>query len=194
MKLILASQSPYRRQLLEEAGYQIAVVPADVAEPDPTSFSDLVSGLNYIAQLKARTVAERGVRGLILAADTVGRVGREVFGKPESRADAERMLRAISGATHLVSTGWCLLRTSDGLIVSGVETTEIRMRAWTAAELQSYLDGGEWQGKCGAYGLQLPADPFVVSLIGSSSNVVGVPLERLAEVFREFPSLAEGGV
>ena len=65
------------------------------------------------------------------------------------------------------------------------------MRAWTDAETEAYLDSGEWEGKCGGYGLQLPADPFVTKLEGSASNVIGVPLERLAQVFAEFPSLAD---
>lgn len=100
------------------------------------------------------------------------------------------MLEALSGTKHSVLTGWCLLRTRDRLCVSGVERTEITMRAWTCEEIDGYLDGGAWQGKCGAYGLELPSDPFVTSLAGSASNVIGVPLERLAEVLGEFPNLA----
>ncbi|RPI87353.1 MAG: Maf-like protein [Planctomycetaceae bacterium] len=187
--LILASRSLYRLQLLREAGYQAEAWPADIDEPDPRNLGDLRSGLIHLAQRKAATVAARGACGLVLAADTVGHVAGEVFGKPTSRADAERMLRAISGVDHEVLTGWCLLRTRDGLRLSGVEATQIHMRPWTAAELQCYLDSGEWQGKCGGYGLQLPLDPFVTRLQGSAANVIGLPLERLAQVFQEFPGL-----
>src|SRR6185295_5070489 len=96
------------------------------------------------------------------------------------------MLLAISGTTHEVLTGWCLLRTADRLFLSGVERTTIHMRPWTSAEIESYLDSGQWIGKSGAYGLQLPVDPFVVRIEGSRSSVIGVPLERLRAVIDEF--------
>lgn len=189
-RLILASQSQWRRELLTAAGYEVECVPAHLDEPHPLSWGDLEAGLIHIAQLKARTVARRGVRGLILAADTVGHVGGEIFGKPVDRADACRMLQAMSGVAHEVLTGWCLLRTADGVSLTGCEATAIQMRPWTEAERESYLDSGEWRDKCGAYGLQWPNDPFVTGLRGSAANVIGVPLERLAQVLREFPALS----
>jgi septum formation protein len=96
------------------------------------------------------------------------------------------MLQILSGSEHEVLTGWCLLRTSDGLIWSSVETTSITMRTWTDSEIQDYLDSGEWEGKCGAYGLQLPRDPFVTEMRGSPSNVIGIPLEALDRIWIEF--------
>jgi len=113
----------------------------------------------------------------------------EVLGKPVDRADALRMLQAISGTVHEVLTGWCLLRTRDQLQISGVEMTTIAMRRWTESEFSSYLDSREWLGKSGAYGLQLPNDPFVTHLAGSASNVVGIPIERLQQVLAEFASM-----
>ncbi|MBS0264224.1 MAG: septum formation protein Maf [Planctomycetes bacterium] len=192
MRLILASQSPDRLELLRTAGYDVLVMPADLAEPDPASFSDFDAGLMHIAIMKARAVRARGAEGLILAADTVGVVAGEIFGKPRDRADARRMLSAMSNTVHEVCTGWCLMRTRDQLHWTGCEHTSIAMRAWTDDELQWYLDGGEWQGKSGAYGLQLPHDPFVTRIDGSLSNVIGIPLERLATVLREIEQA--GGV
>ena len=189
MRLILASGSPYRLELLREAGYDVTVIPARIDEPPLSTFADLDRGLQSIAEQKARAVCDRGVTGLILAADTVGYAQGEVFGKPRDRNDALRMLRAISGTTHEVHTGWCLLRTRDDVMRTGVESTRITMRDWTPAEFEQYLSGGEWRGKCGAYGLQLPHDPFVTHLAGSVSNVIGVPLERLREVLVELDSL-----
>ena len=97
--------------------------------------------------------------------------------------------KLLSGTQHSVLTGWCLLRTRDEVSICGVERTEVTMRAWTADEREAYLDGGAWQGKCGAYGLELPDDPFVRRIEGSASNVIGVPLERLRAVLEEFPQL-----
>jgi septum formation protein len=188
-RLILASRSPFRLALLREAGYDVEVVAAEQEEPDPSRFSDLEAGLLHVARFKARGAHQAGAAGLILAADTVGTASGSIFGKPIDRNDAERMLRAISGTTHAVLTGWCLLRTRDGLNVGGVERTAITMRPWSEPEILAYLDSREWVGKSGAYGLVLPRDPFVTHLEGSASNVVGVPLERLARVLDEMPSL-----
>ncbi|MBI3860761.1 MAG: septum formation protein Maf [Planctomycetia bacterium] len=181
-RLTLASQSPSRLELLRNAGYDVDAVPARIAEPDLEAFTDLESGLIHVATLKARAAAKGGASGLILGCDTVGVSASRVFGKPADRAHARRMLEAISGTVHQVLTGWCLLRTRDELHVCGVESTTITMRAWTSAEFDAYLEGGEWIGKSGAYGLQWPHDPFVTQIEGSASNVIGVPLERLAEV------------
>jgi septum formation protein len=190
-KIILASGSPYRKELLEQAGYNVTAVASAVDEPDLALFPDLGAGLIYLALLKARAVERQGYSGLVLGADTVSLADGKILGKPADREAAAQMLRQLSGTTHDVLTGWCLLRTADGLVVSGVERTGITMRCWTDSELQSYLDSCEWQGKCGAYGLQLPIDPFVIKMSGSASNVIGLPLERLAAVWREFTSLSD---
>ena len=187
-RLILASQSIDRLELLRNAGYEVEAVTAGVAEPDLTEFGDLDAGLVHIAALKARAVCRSGSQGLIFAADTVGFVAGKIFGKPADRADALRMLRAISGTVHEVRTGWCLFRTRDELQISGVERTTISMRPWKPEEFSAYLDGGAWIGKSGAYGLQLPHDPFVTGIEGSPSNVIGVPLERLADVIAQLES------
>lgn len=185
MHLILASRSADRLQLLQEAGYEVEAIPADIDEPPLAGCADLEAGLIEIALSKAHTVWRRGAHGLILAADTVGLVADEVFGKPVDREDARRMLLAISGTTHAVLTGWCLLRSRDQLQISGIERTTITMRPWTAGEVTAYLDAGAWIGKSGAYALQIPDDPFVTSITGSHSNVVGLPLERLREALSE---------
>jgi septum formation protein len=171
---------------LRDAGYAVEAIPADVEEPPLARFADLESGLVYIAASKARTVWQRGADGLILAADTVGLVAGEAFGKPIDRQDARRMLLAISGSVHEVLTGWCLFRTRDRLQISGVERTTIAMRPWTDGEITAYLDSGSWIGKSGAYALEIPTDAFVTAITGSQSNVIGVPLERLRAVLAEF--------
>lgn len=188
MRLILASRSSDRLHLLQAAGYEVEAIPAEVEEPPLTDCADLEAGLVQIALSKAHAVCRRGAQGLILAADTVGLVQGEVFGKPVDRDDARRMLLAISGAVHEVLTGWCLFRTRDQLQISGVERTTIAMRPWSEREVAAYLDSGAWIGKSGAYALQLPDDPFITAITGSKSNVVGVPLERLGVVLSELLS------
>lgn len=184
--LILASRSPHRLQLLRDAGYVVESVPSDVVEPELTEGANLDLQLMSLAQAKVAAVARTGAAGLILGADTVGSVAGRIYGKPADREEALAMLLAISGTTHEVLTGWCLLRTADLLFLSGVERTTIQMRPWTAAEIEGYLDSGKWIGKSGAYGLELPVDPFVARIEGSRSSVIGVPLERLRAVIDEF--------
>ena len=183
--LILASGSPQRRALLQAAGFEVQVVRPNVVEPDLAGFADVAAGLRYLALLKAENVRTQGHSGLILAADTVGLVNGQPFGKPVDRTDAAQMLTAISGTSHAVLTGWCLLRSSDGLALCGVERTDITMRCWRAAELDAYLDSNDWVDKSGAYGLQ-PGDPFVTHLEGSRSNVMGLPVERIAAVLNQW--------
>ncbi len=189
--MLLASASADRLRLLRDAGYTVTASPSGVAEPPFSRFGDVDTYVSVLAELKARAVQQRGGAGLIFAADTVGVAAGEVFGKPSGREDARRMLAAISGSMHEVVTGWRLLRARDNLMLGGVERTVITMRPWTDAELDAYLDSGEWQGKCGAYGLQLPHDPFVTDIVGSTSNVIGVPLERLHAVLHEFNLLPD---
>jgi len=192
-RLILASQSPHRLELLCNAGYEVEAVSPGVAEPDLAKVADLDAGLVHVASLKARAVWRGGANGLIFAADTVGFVGGRVIGKPADRAEALRMLTAISGTTHEVLTGWCLFRTRDELQLCGVERTTITMRPWKPEEFDAYLDSGEWMGRSGAYGLQFPHDLFVIGIEGSVSNVIGVPLERLAAVINEFDLCGHAG-
>jgi len=185
-RFILASRSPYRLQLLRDAGYAVESVPSEIVEPELSGGDDLNLRLMSLAQAKVEAVARTGAAGLILGADTVGSVAGKIYGKPADREEALVMLQAISGTTHDVLTGWCLLRTADRLFLSGVERTTIHMRPWASEEFKSYLDSEDWIGKSGAYGLQLPVDPFVIQIEGSRSSVVGVPLERLRAVIDEF--------
>lgn len=185
--LILASGSPYRLKLLQEAGIDVIACPSEYPEPPIQSFSNMELGLKLLANFKAWAVGTKFPDAVILGCDTVSIAG-EVLGKPRDRDDAERMLRLLSGTVHSVWTGYCLFRTQDQLALSGVDKTEIEMRAWTESEIETYLDGGEWQGKCGGYALEILQDPFVTRIRGSAANVIGVPLERLQMIWDQFPS------
>jgi septum formation protein len=186
--LILASASPRRRELLAEAGYRFEVDPSHIEEPEPGPATEPE---HYVAELswkKAAAVAARRRSGLILAADTTCSVAGEILNKPIDRADAERMIRLQEGCDTDVVTGVCLFRAERAIWVGAVVLSVVRFKTLTDRERSAYLDTGRWQGKAGAYGVQ-DRDPFVEVVSGSFSNVVGLPMERLAELLRDHPGL-----
>lgn len=185
--LILASGSPHRLALLRDAGYEVQAIPADIIEPELIPGPELEQQLLDLATAKAQAVVARGVPGFILAADTVSLVNNRILGKPRHATEAREMLTLLAGTHHEVWTAWALVRTDQNHWLNGVEKTHLVFRDWLPGELDDYLAGGEWAGKCGAYGLRLPDDPLVTEIIGSLSNVIGLPLERLCELEREFP-------
>jgi len=185
---ILASASPRRRQLLTESGYAFEVEPSGFEEPEPghgESPADYAAGLAY---RKAADVAGRRRSGLILAADTVCVVAGAILGKPVDRADAERMIRLQEGRDTEVLTGVCLLRAERSEWVGAVEVSIVRFRPLADREREGFLDSDRWRGKAGAYGVQ-DRDPWVEVARGSHSNVVGLPMERLAALLEGYPSL-----
>lgn len=184
LRLILASSSPRRRQLLAEAGYQFQVVPPAIPEP-AEGFEDLspCQQAEALAYFKAREVGPMP-DALVLGADTIVAAGNRVLGKPADAADARAMLTSLSGTRHAVITGLALL-TPDAHRLIASDTTWIVMRTITAAEIDAYLASGEWEGKAGAYAIQETADRFVQAVEGSFSNVVGLPLELLARMLEQ---------
>lgn len=185
IKLLLASGSPFRRQLLEQAGYCVTVRVPGIDEPQLTP-AQLPQALLDLAEAKARAVPTFETDPvLLLAADTVSLVRGEILGKPVDRADASRMLHRMSGTTHQVLTAICLLQRQTGEMRRVSVTTELTMKSWDTPRINAYLDTGEWVGKCGGYGLEWTGDPFIEQITGSFSNVIGLPLERLEQVLRE---------
>jgi septum formation protein len=187
--LILASSSPRRRQLLEEAGYAFEVDPSRIEEPEPAAGESPAAYAAQLAWRKAAEVAARRQSGLILAADTVCAVEGEILNKPRDRADAERMIRLQEGHDTDVITALCLYRADRHEWVGAIVVSVVRFRPLTQREREAYLDSGRWEGKSGGYGVQ-DRDPFVSVDRGSFSNVVGLPMERLAELLERFGSPA----
>jgi septum formation protein len=190
VRLILASASPRRRSLLEEAGYDFEVDPSNVEEAEPTGPVDPGEYAAEWAFRKASDVARRRGAGLVLAADTVCAVGGVILNKPADREDAERMIRLQEGRDTEVLTALCLYRAERREWIGAIETSVVRFRVLTNAERTAHLDSRKWQGKAGAYGVQ-DNDPFVSVVSGSWSNVVGLPLERLATLLQG--AAREGG-
>ena len=194
IKLILASGSPRRHEILQSAGiaHEVRPVDADESVPEGTTPERVPA---ILAERKARAAVERvgaspGEQG-ILASDTVVICGGEIFGKPKDAAHAERMLRALSGAKHTVVTGVCV---PDG---SRLETdavaTDVYMREITRSEIESYVALCRPTDKAGAYGIQAAAGAFVRRIDGDYSAVVGLPLCRTVEMLGDFgiPLFAE---
>jgi septum formation protein len=191
MRLVLASASPRRRQLLENAGYTLEIVPPGIEEPEPEGPVDPAAYVAELSWRKAHAVASRRGSGLVLAADTTCDLDGRLLNKPSDRADAERMLRAQEGRHLIILTGICLYRAGLREWVGAVDRSVVRVGTLSPAEREAYLDSGLWQGKAGAYGVQ-DDDPFVTVVSGSWSNVVGLPMERLALLLERHPILLHG--
>ena len=189
--IILASASPRRRLLLTEAGYSIDVDPSDIEEPEPAAGTSVADYVSMLAWKKARTVALRRKTGLILAADTACSVLGEILNKPVDRSDADRMIRLQEGRDTEVVTGLCLYRAERDEWVGAAEVSIVRFGPLSDSDRDAFLDTGRWEGKAGAYGVQ-DYDPWVAVTRGSWSNVVGLPMERLATLLKSHPSLTDG--
>jgi septum formation protein len=183
IKLVLASASPRRRSILAEMGVRFDVDPPTQPEPDPADFPSVELFATHAAHRKAVEVADRrSPDEWILAADTVVEVGGTVLGKPLDRADAKRILQLLVGRRHRTWTGLCLLRCRDRMALLYAEASWVTFRKIGDDRLEDYLDSGAWKGKAGAYGIQDRDDPFVESLEGSFTNVVGLPMEGLGRL------------
>jgi septum formation protein len=192
-RLILASGSPARRELLERAGYGFEVIPANVDEPTG-GFGDPRAFVDHTAWLKASAVASRLPKtapAVVLAADTVGWLHGAPVGKPEDETDARRILRLLGGTEHELWTGVCLWRLPDDIQVAWQEVSRVAMRAMTDVELDRYLASRQWQGCSGAYAIQEGDDPYVRLVQGSMTNVIGLPMETLARVLPWLAKLAD---
>ena len=174
-KLVLASASPRRLQLLGQIGVAPDVV--DPAEIDETPLPDETARqlAMRLARAKAEACASRHPDAFVLAADTVVAVGRRLLGKPAHAEDAARMLKLLSGRAHRVLTA-VAVRSPAGRTGARLSETRVRFKRLTDAELADYLASHEWAGKAGAYGVQGRAGGFVVALNGSYTGVVGLPL------------------
>lgn len=183
MRLILASASPRRAELLAAAGFVFDVIPAEVDET-PRAGECAEPYAIRVAADKAAAVAERcrGSLSIILAADTVVAVGGQILGKPNDSSDARRMLRLLSGQAHDVHTA-VVMRSAAGQRQE-IATTRVWFAALDPLEIEWYIESGEPEGKAGAYAIQGRAARFVERIEGSWSNVVGLPVATVARMLK----------
>ncbi len=185
--LVLASSSPRRSQLLQESGYRFQVVPPPLLEPlwvHPHAAPTLHA--ESLAYFKARSVANHHPDKTILGADTIAVLQGAVIGKPSDRKNAADILRCLSGTLHSVVTGVVLLHPRSGRRLLQHAISAVQVRVLSDAAIEEYLDTGAWEGKAGAYGIQDQEDPFVEKVTGSFTNVVGLPMELLAQMFEHW--------
>lgn len=192
--LVLASASPRRQELLRNAGISFVVHPANVPEvpfPDepPRAFAE------RLAREKAVAVAEQRPGEFVLGADTVVLVDGQILGKPCDSADAARMLRLLSGRTHRVITGVCLLGTANrerktGFIDVRSETTLVAIDPLSDDDIRSYIATGEPMDKAGAYAIQGIASRWISRIEGDYFNVVGLPVALVHRMLREHGAIA----
>lgn len=190
LRLILASGSPARRELLDRAGIPFTVQPAQIDEPTGEGFTDPRTYVHTVAWSKAAAVAATVADGLVLAADTVGWLDGKVIGKPADEADARRILTTLGGREHELWTGVVLWRRPDDVQVCWQDLSRVFFKKLTKDELDGYLRTRQWQGCSGAYAIQEENDPFVQLRSGSISNVIGLPMESLTRVLDDAPGLA----
>lgn len=183
MRLILASASPARRELLARLGHPFEVAPADIDEPE-SGFADPRTFVQTVSWLKAAAAARRIDDGIVLAADTIGWINDHPILKPADEADARRILREMAGREHELWTGVVLWRRSDDLQIVWQERTQVAVAPLSEAELDVYLATRSWRGHSGAYAIQEKNDPYVRVVRGSITNVIGLPLESLATHLR----------
>ena len=178
--MILASASPRRVELLRSLGVDFEVIPSSAEELHDESLSpSTLCELN--AERKAADVANRHAGSVVLGADTLVTLDGRLFGKPRDLAEAKSMLMKLGGTTHQVITGVCLCDGKRKSIFS--DMTEVRFKSLTPEVVDAYISTVSVLDKAGAYGIQERGDLLVEGISGSYSNVVGLPIERLAQEF-----------
>ena len=179
-KLILASQSPRRRYLLEQAGIEFSVIPSSFDESSVRLFSP-DSYVRQLAESKAKEISARYPASWVIGADTIVFIDGTILGKPASRSEARSMLKRLSGKTHQVLTGYCICCQNKGRCFSDAVKTDVRFKKLSMDEIEWYVASGEPFDKAGAYAIQGIGTFLVRRINGSYTNVVGLPVCEVVE-------------
>lgn len=187
--LILASQSPRRRDLLAKAGWAVQVIPALVDESWPPC-SSMEEGACVLALRKARAVSRDHAHCPVLAADTVVCLGDVPMGKPASRTEARQFLLKLSGVTHDVITGVALVLDHESWTAH--ERSQVTFRTLSPADIDSYLESADYADKAGAYGIQEHGGRLVADFQGRFDNIVGLPLSKVEWLWNQMRNRGDG--
>lgn len=186
-KFILASVSPRRKLLLDKAGYRFDVIPSGI---DESTFSTV--GLfseehtKQLALAKAKDVAQKYPAKLVLGADTVVDFDGHIIGKPDNATHAEEITRKLFSAPHKVITAVAILHIEKQIEVVEAAVTVVYPKKLTEEQIAEHITKGDWEGKAGAYGIQETGDEFVERIEGSYTNVIGLPMELVANLMERF--------
>lgn len=183
MKLILASNSPRRKELLKKEGFEFEVIVGDYEEKSFTA--DPYKTAVTFAEGKARAVfsgLENDEKAVVVGADTVVFSDGKILGKPKDKEDAEKTLKSLSDKTHEVITGYAVI-TENGEFID-YDQTYVTFNTLTESVLKSYIASGLWKGKAGGYGIQ-DGYPLVKSYDGSLNNVIGLPTEKITPILKK---------
>ncbi len=186
MKIVLASGSPRRRELLKSMGLNFEILVSDAEEIKTGLPSDQV---RINARLKAESTAKKCRNSLVIAADTLVSLNDRALGKPASKEDALRMLHDLSGRAHQVFTGVCVLNTETGAVTEYTGRSDVIFRSLTDREIEDYVATGEPMDKAGAYAIQGGAAGFVERYEGSYTNIIGLPVEAVKEILDQAMSV-----
>ncbi len=182
MKLVLASASPRRRELLQEAGLTFEVIPSTVEQNVPEDISQ-EERVKALARLKAEDVFAAHPDATVIGSDTLVFFNGKALGKPGSEEEAKAMLRMLSGRVHTVSTGVCIC--SAERTICFAETTEVEFFELSEEEIEAYVASFEPMDKAGSYGIQGLGAVLVRRIVGDYNNVVGLPLARTVRALRD---------
>jgi septum formation protein len=184
-KIILASASPRRKEIFKKTGLKFEV---DESGCDEKMNRDLKPHAlaRSLSRAKAKDVARRHRNALVIAADTIVISGRKIFGKPGGEEQAREMLKTLSGKAHVVITGFTIIDTAGNKEVSRSVETKVYVKRLSADEIDAYISSGEPFGKAGAYGIQGLGAVIVKKIEGDFFNVMGLPLNALAESLKKF--------
>jgi septum formation protein len=184
-RIVLASASPRRKELLEQVGLGFTVDPSDFPENLRSDLSP--EGLvKAISIGKATTIAKKYQDAVIIAADTIGVVRGNIIGKPHTEDEARKMLELISGKSHRVITGLTLIDSKTSKMITRIVETRVYIKKLSPLEIHNYVKTGEPLDKAGAYAIQGLGSVIVEKISGDYFNVVGLPLNALAECLKEF--------
>jgi len=183
-RLILASASPRRKELLASLGVEFAIIPAEVIEHEAPD-ADPRAMVRHNAALKADWVAARHPQATVIGADTTVFVGQTVLNKPRDAAEARSMLRLLSGTQHTVFTGLAIRRQADGLSLERGVASEVTFKLIDEATIELYLSRVHTLDKAGGYAIQEASELIIAGFTGSLSNIVGLPLEEMKQLLTQ---------
>lgn len=178
MKIVLASKSPRRKELLEKCGISFIADPADIDETIDESlpFEEAIKQLSF---RKAEAVLKRNEDAIVIGSDTIVTIDGEILGKPKDHADAKKMLSLLQGRTHSVITGICIL--SKNRCYQDVSVSEVTFAEMEEKEIETYIATGECDDKAGAYGIQGCGGRYVTEIKGDYYAIMGLPLNKVYE-------------